>query len=268
VSRRSLIFPIVFVLWPSTLVHAANDAGVTADATDHSITLDIWNVGAVNGGQVAPPGAICTAWEATANTTPESGAADIGTVRQDAAGIVYIEYFRLCDGVLTNIWVPQLPSVDLATIASDHIARLLPDPVPSFAPPIDKMIVNFETWMAVAPLAPVTATVQIPGSSATATATPVSIEWATGSTVFGDVTKIVCKPWGSIAYASNGCTWTPAYPSVPKVTGTDDLHYHGSMTVVWHVDWSSSSGAGGTLNDLRTTTPLQVTVMEIQTIGG
>jgi hypothetical protein len=267
-SRRWLIITLLALLWPSATVEAGGFGGGNADASGKSITLDIWNVGAVNGGQVAPPGAICTAWEAPANTTPESGAADVGTVRQDAAGIVYNEYQRSCDGVTTYIWVPQLPSVDLATIASDHVARLLPDPVPSFAPPIDKMIVNFETWMAVAPLAPVTATVQIPGSSATATATPVSIEWATGSTVFGDVTKIVCKPWGSIAYASNGCTWTPAYPSVPKVTGTDDLRYHGSMTVVWHVDWSSSSGAGGTLNDLRTTTPLQVTVMEIQTIGG
>jgi hypothetical protein len=66
---------------------------------------------------------------------------------------------------------------------------------------------------------------------------------------------------------ANGCVWTPVFPSVPKATGFDDLTYHATVNIVWHVTWTSSTGQGGVFDDLRTTTPVNITVMEIQTIG-
>jgi|GEM_PF-3750726 len=94
------------------------------------------------------------------------------------------------------------------------------------------------------------------------------IEWTTGSQVDGDITTINCRPWGSTEFAADGCTWTPAYPSVAKVTGTTDLRYHGTVSIVWQVTWLASNGATGSLGDLRTTTPVEMVVQEIQTIGG
>jgi hypothetical protein len=130
------------------------------------------------------------------------------------------------------------------------------------------MIVNLETWHGVTPSPPISATAAIPGLSATVTATASDIEWVTGSQVPGDTTLITCQPWGSTDSAQNGCAWTPTYPSVGKVTGTTDLRYHGTVTIVWQVSWQASNGASGSLPDLRTTSPIEMGVQEIQTIGG
>jgi hypothetical protein len=45
------------------------------------------------------------------------------------------------------------------------------------------------------------------------------------------------------------------------------LTYHATVDIVWHVTWTSSTGQTGTFDDIRTTTPVNITVMEIQTIG-
>ena len=136
------------------------------------------------------------------------------------------------------------------------------------SPPIDKLIVNFETWLGLTPSAPITATASIPNLTATVTARATSIEWTTGSQIAGDTTLITCKPWGSTESAQDGCSWTPRYPSVEKATGTTDHRYHGTITIVWTVSWRASNGSNGALGELRTTTPIEMTVQEIQTIGG
>jgi hypothetical protein len=101
-----------------------------------------------------------------------------------------------------------------------------------------------------------------------ATATPVSVVLTTGSISRNDTATVTCRPWGSTKAAADGCTWSPKFPSVPKVTGTDDLRYHGSIAIVWDVTWTSSTGAGGSLGQLSTVTPINIGVMEIQIIGG
>ena len=162
---------------------------------------------------------------------------------------------------------PRTPE-DIAAVAYQHVHELVPKPEVTFSPPVDKMIVNFETWLGVTPSDPITATAAIPGLSATVTARATDIEWITGSQVAGDTTTITCQPWGSTEFAKDGCTWTPAYPSVAKVTGTTDLRYHGTVTIVWQVTWQATNGASGSLGDLRTTTAVEMGVQEIQTIGG
>ncbi|HEY0521244.1 MAG TPA: hypothetical protein VGC84_17270 [Ilumatobacteraceae bacterium] len=185
-----------------------------------------------------------------------------------ATGQLSTIYFRICDGTYQYVYVGPHTPVDIARFAYQKIASLVPKPSVAFSPPADKMIVNFETWLGVTPSPPITATATIPGLSATVTAQPIDIEWTTGSKVAGDTTLISCRPWGSIESAQDGCSWTPAYPSVGKVTGTDDQRYHGTVTITWQVSWRASNGATGDLGDLRTTTPIQMGVREIQTIGG
>src|SRR6185295_19471864 len=99
------------------------------------------------------------------------------------------------------VYVGPHSVVDIATFAYQKVAALVPRPEASFSPPVDKMIVNFETWLAVTPSDPITATAAIPGLSATVTATASDIEWTTGSQVDGDTTTISCVPWGSTEFA-------------------------------------------------------------------
>ena len=86
--------------------------------------------------------------------------------------------------------------------------------------------------------------------------------------VDGDTKLVSCQPWGSTESAEDGCVWTPTYPSVSKVTGTADQRYHGTVTIIWQVSWVATNGASGALGELRTTTPVEMGVQEIQTIGG
>jgi hypothetical protein len=185
-----------------------------------------------------------------------------------ATGEASTVYFRICDTKYQFVYIGPHSPTDIARVAYQQVAALVPQPEPAFSPPIDKMIVNFQTWLAVTPQPPVTATAAIPGLSATVTAQPTSIEWATGSHVPGDTTLITCQPWGSTKIAKDGCAWTPTYPSVNKVTSTTDLRYHGTITIIWNVTWQASNGDSGTLGELRTTTPIAMGVQEIQTIGG
>ncbi len=241
----------------------------TNPATAEQAQVSTWVVGAVNGGVGRPAGtSTCTPWALFDGSTLEGGNDPHPTVINPTTGEPATVYVRTCDGKYQFVYVgPQTPD-DVAQFAYQKMASLVPDPEVSFSPPIDKMIVNFETWLGITPSPPITATASIPGLSATVTAEPTSIEWATGSQVAGDTTLITCEPWGSTESAQDGCSWTPAYPSVEKVTGTTDQRYHGSVTIVWDVSWRASNGATGQLGDLRTTTAIEMGVQEIQTIGG
>lgn len=185
-----------------------------------------------------------------------------------ATGLASTVYFRVCGSTYQFVFVGPHTPTDVARVAYQKVISLVPRPTVAFSPPVDKMIVNFETWLGVTPAPPVSATAAIPGLSATVTATATDIEWVTGSKVEGDTKLINCEPWGSTDSSQDGCAWTPTYPSVGKVTGTTDLRYHGTVTIVWTVTWRASNGASGSLGDLRTTTPVAMGVQEIQTIGG
>jgi hypothetical protein len=242
-------------------------AGKAGDPTGGG-QITTWVLGAINGGISRPAGtSSCSAWSVFDGSTTE-GAGLEPTMINPATGQVSTVYFRVCDGRYQFVYVGQHTVIDIAEVAYQKVAALVPRPEASFSPPVDKMIVNFETWLAVTPSAAITATAAVPGLSATVTAQPTDIEWATGSQVAGDTTLIACQPWGSTSSAQDGCTWTPTYPSVAKVTGTTDQRYHGTVTIVWQVSWQASNGASGSLGALRTTSAVAMGVQEIQTIGG
>ena len=223
-------------------------------------------IGAVNGGVGHPAGtSSCTPWAIFDGSTTEGPAG--GTAINPATGQPSTIYFRICGSIYQYVYVGPHSPTDVARVAYQKVAALVPKPEVAFSPPIDKMIVNFETWLGITPSPPITATAAIPGLSATVTAQATDIEWITGSHVDGDTTTINCQPWGSTEFAKDGCTWTPAYPSVAKVTGTTDQRYHGTVTIIWQVSWQASNGASGTLGDLRTTTAIEMGVQEIQTVG-
>jgi hypothetical protein len=248
---------------------AGTGGGDESPSTGGQAQISTWVIGAINGGVARPVGTTaCSPWALVDGSNFGSVGLGEPTVINPATGQPSTIFFRLCGGTYQFVYVGPHSPVDIARVAYQRMAALVPRPEVAFSPPSDKMIVNFETWLAVAPQPPVTATAAIPGLSATVTAQATGIEWATGSKVAGDTTMIVCQPWGSTEFAKGGCAWTPAYPSIGKVTGTADLRYHATITIVWQVSWQATNGASGTLGDLRTTTAVEMGVQEIQTIGG
>ena len=254
-------------------VHSAFAAGTGGGSNNPNAggeaQISTWVVGAINGGVAAPVGtSTCTPWALVDGSNFAGVGLPVPTVINPATGETSTVYFRICDTRYQFVYIGPHSPTDIARVAYQQVAALVPQPEAAFSPPIDKMIVNFQTWLAVTPQPPITATAAIPGLSATVTAQPTSIEWATGSHVPGDTDLITCQPWGSTSLAKDGCAWTPTYPSVAKVTGTTDLRYHGTVTIIWQVSWQASNGANGSLGELRTTTPIAMGVQEIQTIGG
>ena len=267
-GRIAALFLLLSVIAQGT-ARADNGAGGTINpGSGGNAQISVWVIGAINGGVSKPSGTTtCTPWTLFDGSTFGTPVGQ-PTIINSATGEQMKVYVRTCGGINQYVFVPPRPPEDIAKVAYQRVASLVPKPEVAFSPPVDKMIVNFETWLGVRPSDPVTATAAIPGLSATVTATATDIEWTTGSQVDGDTTTINCLPWGSTKFAADGCTWTPAYPSVAKVTGTTDQRYHGTVTIVWQVTWLSSNGATGSLGDLRTTTPIEMGVQEIQTIGG
>lgn len=261
----------LLALVPGTAMAGGSLGGATnpGDAGGDA-QISTWVIGAINGGVAKPAGTTsCTPWALFDGSNFGSVGLGEPTVINPATGELSTVYFRICDSKKYQfVYVGPYTPTDIARVAYQQVAALVPRPEVAFSPPIDKMIVNFETWLGVTPQPPVTATAAIPGLSATVTAQATDIEWATGSQVSGDTDMITCQPWGSTEFAKDGCAWTPQYPSVGKVTGTTDLRYHGTVTIIWQVSWQASNGASGTLGELRTTTPVEMGVQEIQTIGG
>src|SRR4051794_40255294 len=256
------------ILTPGLAVAGGSQgAETTSDSSGGAAQISTWVIGAINGGVHKPVGTSkCTDWRPV--TGPLLAGDSDGTGINPPTNPNLTLYTRLCDGVFQFVFVGPHNPTDVARVAYEKVAKLVPKPQVNFSPPADKMVVNFESWLGVTPHVPVTATAAIPGLSATVTARATEIEWTTGSKVAGDTTVISCQLWGSTQSAEDGCAWTPAYPSVSKVTGTDDQRYHGAVTIVWHVSWQATNGATGALGELRTTTPVEMGVREIQTIGG
>ena len=267
--RRLATLTILLILLPHTAAVAAGTGGGSASNAGGEASISTWVIGAVNGGVSAPAGvSSCTPWQFFDGSNLGGIGMVSATMINPATGLLSQVFFRNCNGTFQYVYVGPYSPTDVARVAYQKATALVSKPEVAFSPPIDKMIVNFETWLGVTPRQPVTATATIPGLSATVTAVPTSLEWVTGSRIAGDTTMLSCQPWGSTKSATGGCAWTPAYPSIAKVTGTSDLHYHGSVTIVWKVSWLATNGATGTLADLRTTTPIRMGVQEIQTIGG
>ena len=267
-ARRFLTTALAGLLFVGQSARAAHaEAGGAIGGGSGEVTS--WVVGNGPGGGVnSPAGTTCGPWDAAANLTPEAGAPDIGTVRQDAAGAVWILYYRICGSVMQEVWIPLLTPGELGQLAFDAVTKKLPKPAPSLSPDLGVGgYVNFETWLSVADPGVVTATSAIPGLSATATARVVRIEWRPG-----DGSLVTCEPFGGLpptpGYTGKApCGHTFTQPSVAKATGTTDDRYHGSVTLVWAATWTASNGATGNLGEVSSTVPFGYRVREIQTIG-
>ena len=252
---------------------SSSGAATGQDTNGDTTTRATVDNGASGGSNGPRPGAdgkdVCTPWS---EATLGEGGGFLATSPppKNAVGVADKLFTRSCPdaaGVLVAQWrwVPVVAGVELMPGARDEVIRRLPKPVLVMAPPVDHEFVNVESFFGVQESPAETATATAGGVSATVVATPVSLVLQTGSKVAGDTTVVRCGLWGSTTASVGGCSWTPRFPSVSKVTGTDDYAYHGSVSVVWHVTWSSTDGMGGDLGDVNSTSGLLLQVREIQT---
>ena len=247
---------------PTTCCVAGSDGGGAASGNE----VFAWVVSAQDGGVARPIGTSgCSLWER--DTTNVLGSGPPGP-----NGVPMNLYVRTCDGVAQGIWVPVLGPEDLARLAFADVSALVVGPRVALSPAtLAGGLVNFPTWLKVAPLAPVSATAgPLPsGLSATTTATATGIRWDPGD----GSSVVACALWGDLpaagtpADAVGPCSWTPRAPSAPRFTHASDERFHGSVSLVWAVSWAATDGTSGSLGLLTTTTPVAYRVRELQSIG-
>ena len=132
-------------------------------------------------------------------------------------------------------------ATDVARQAESRLAFVLP--TASMAPPPNSLVVNFPTWLWVAPSAwhTLSATATAGGVSATATAEPARVVWN-----MGDGNSVICfgpgAPWTSAAgSASSNCQYAYGNNSYAQPNGV----YNVTSTIYWHVTWVANGASGG-----------------------
>ncbi|MFL1427523.1 MULTISPECIES: hypothetical protein [unclassified Nocardiopsis] len=150
-----------------------------------------------------------------------------------------------------------MPQIDYEALAYEARASLsLGAPGISMSPGAEApILVQVPVWLWVGDWEARSATASVPGGSVTVTATPSSLSWD-----MGDGTTVECD--------GPGTAYTPRLHD-PADASPDCGHTYtsrGSREVVanmaWSITWSSTSGEGGSLPDLVTTSSVPVRVVE------
>lgn len=161
-------------------------------------------------------------------------------------------------------WDPTDP---LAGVAADQraaeaaLADLdLPGPAIATSPaPGTEHLVGLPTWLWLEDWSPRSASAALAGVSATVTVEPTAVRWDTG-----DGATVTCDgpgtPWQP--GAAGGCTHTWSRRSTDQPAGAFPL----TATVSWSASWSASTGAGGDLGTLTSTSTVDVVVVEAQAV--
>jgi hypothetical protein len=171
--------------------------------------------------------------------------------------------------------IPQITAADLLPGVHAEVIRHLPTPLPRIGPadenPHGYAYVNNRTffWIdqAQGQWAPVVATVSAAGITVTARAEPVTMVIDPGD---GNP-KVTCAGAGVAVTKTNwrpdiagGCAYT--YPNSSSMAPNGQT-YPVTMSVVWHVTWSATTGEGGDLGYVSTTSdPRDLPVAEVQAI--
>jgi hypothetical protein len=177
-------------------------------------------------------------------------------------------------------WIPDQstttsPPVDPRSVALEAENSLrLPAPV-SHLNPASASVVNLPTWLWVDAgiWHSYSVSASVGSVSATAVATPHSVEWS-----MGDGGAVVCDgpgtpfdPYIASSEQSTGCSYTYARSSAgqPSPDGSpDDAIFEVRATVNWSVSWSAQGAAGGgELPSLTTSTSTAERVVQVESIN-
>jgi hypothetical protein len=177
----------------------------------------------------------------------------------DAAGIVVYSAF-----ITYNPVVPVVAPDTLARQAWKQLPLVFPRVAtsPAMGQP---QYVRLPTWMWVDPASwvPQSATAEVPGLSATVTATPQRVVWK-----LGDGSTVTCgagTPYNASRPASSQSTDCSHTFSDASST-TADGRFHATATMWWSVSWTATDGSTGTLPDAFRSTQFDLQVNEIQAL--
>ncbi len=171
-------------------------------------------------------------------------------------------------------WAPGEPAMrteDLVVIARTSLPFPLPAPRLSPSPDdVGFLLVNFENWVWVDNWETISASASALDVTVTVTAEPVRLEWdwpssvphagASGSCADGSVAYDRSRP---LASQSTSCLVVFHRPSARE----PDATYQGTVSVVYHVTWTSNIGESGDLGEVTRSTPTPVRVGEQQVLN-
>jgi hypothetical protein len=175
------------------------------------------------------------------------------------------------------IWVTYAPTKADALEAGEAAASSIRLPTPVIrTDPAPAAVVNLSTWLWVAPASwhPWSATARVAGVSATATATPVRVEFSTG-----DGHGVSCNgpgtPYDAFEPASaqqTNCSHTYLTSSAgqPSSDGDpNDASYVIRATITCDVTWRALDAiGGGVLSPLTTSSSAKLRVEQIESLEG
>lgn len=174
------------------------------------------------------------------------------------------------DGTAGIAWMPNSrPMVAPGVLAREAYRHLpLPEPQIGVNPVAGReQFVNLPTWLWISPLTwgVRSATASVPGLSATATATPISVTWT-----MGDGGQVVCRGPGT-AYSSRFPAGS-ASPDCGYVYRHSSARAPGAAYVVtaittWRVTWTSSIGTSGSLPLISRSSQISLLVAEAQALN-
>jgi hypothetical protein len=183
----------------------------------------------------------------------------------NSAAIIWTNFVWVTDALQRSV------VADVADQAESSIR--LPSPVIE-ADPSGTTFVNLATWLWISPSVwhPLTATATAGGVAATATATPVRVEFTTGD-------------GGSVSCDGPGTPYDPREPSSAQTTSCfhiyksssadqespdgspNDAAYFVTATITWSVTWHAvGAPGGGSLPTLRTTASARLRVEQIESV--
>jgi hypothetical protein len=208
--------------------------------------------------------------DVTVKVGPDQSTYTPGT-REGPKGIEILHAKSCPDGTFALIYVPPVNVADVRAAARQSIEKQLPLPALNVSPSQGGLI-RMQNWLAVQPVADVTATAAVGPVWITMTATQNSLLWDMGN---GDT--VTCDGTGSplpdgtnnmLDDNINGaaeCGYTYQHVSAPQFGANDDLAYENTVTTAWAITWIDYTGATGTLANLERSTNWNFQVRQIQT---
>ena len=189
-------------------------------------------------------------------------------VNRDDNGQTETGWIRVCSGGGTDdpfYWAPAaIDPVDLVPDALANARTQLTAPTPAINPDATAGgIVNLGMWLPIDDPGTTTARATLAGVWAQVTANVTSLEFdlGNGDTIGCDGlgTPIPDRALDSLDQGPCGYTYRQSSP--------DDDPYQLAITAIYDINWTTSSGATGTLANISRTVTLDYDVDEIQTIG-
>jgi hypothetical protein len=183
-------------------------------------------------------------------------------------------------GVLT--WIPSVsvPIASPAVVAAHTLALQARDSLTLPSPeiglnPAPFSVVDFATWLWIAPAVwhSFRATATAGGVTATATAVPQAVDWSTGDGhhVVCDGPGVTYQPAIPASDQVTNCSYTYPESSAGQPTGNGDSNsaaFTLVATVEWAVTWSATGApGGGVLPPLFTSSAVRVRVEQVESVG-